>query len=139
MLSNCQTSILLRGLKFLPTTKSNSIQLTCDLKTFAHKRRLTEYFDDCNVMPIEQKNQSQVKGKSNFYPPRNRNKELETYISFVNNIDITNEKSNKKNNFSPKEWTALRNLMNQSHIIIKEADKGGAVTSQFLVKIIIGQ
>ena len=127
-LSKCQTSILLRGLKFTPTPQSNSIQLTCDLKTFAHKLRLTEYFDDHNVTTIDQKNESLVQGKSMFYPPRNRNKELETHISFINNIDIANEKSNKKSNFSPKEWVELRNLMNKSDIVIKEADKGGAVT-----------
>ena len=63
-----------------------------------------------------------------FYPPRNRNKELETHISFKNNINIINEKSNKKSNFPLKEWTKLRNLMNQPDIVIKEADKGGAVT-----------
>ena len=128
MLSKCQTSILLRGLRFTPTPQSNSIQLTCDLKTFAHKLRLTEYFDNHNVMTIEQKNESLVQGKSMFDPARNRNKELETHISFINNIDIANEKSNKKGNFSPKEWTELRNLMNQSDIVIKEANKGGAVT-----------
>ena len=126
-LSKCQTSILLRGLKYTPTPQSNSIQLTCDLKTFAHKLRLTEYFDDHNVMPIDQKNESLVQGKSMFYPPRNRNKELETHISFIHNIDIANEKSNKKSNFSPKEWRELRNLMNQPNIVIKEAGKGGAV------------
>ena len=58
----------------------------------------------------------------------NRNKELEIHISFINNIYITNEKSNKKSNFLPKEWAELRNLMNQLDIVIKEADKGGAVT-----------
>ena len=42
-LPKCQTSILLRGLKFTPTPQSNSIQLTCDLKIFAHKLRLTEF------------------------------------------------------------------------------------------------
>ena len=115
-------------MKFTPTPQSNSIQLTCDLKTFAHKLRLTAYFDDHNVTTIDQKNESLVQGKSIFYPPSNRNKELETHISFINNIDIANEKSNKKSNFSPKEWTELRNLMNQSNIVVKEADKGGAVT-----------
>ena len=75
-LSKCQRSVLTRGLKFTPITQSNSIQLTCDLKTFAHKLRLTEYFDDHNVMPTNQKNESLVKGKSIFYPPRNRNKKL---------------------------------------------------------------
>ena len=127
-LSKCQTSILLRASKFTPTLQSNSIQLTCDLKTFAHKLRLTEYFDDHNVTTSDQKNESLVQGKSMFYPPRNRNKELETHISVINNIDIANEKSNKKSNFSPKEWAELRNLMNQSNIAIKEADKGGAAT-----------
>ena len=34
-----------------------------------------------------------------FYPPRNRNKEIETHISFISSIDIANEKSNKKRNF----------------------------------------
>ena len=69
-LSKCQTSILL----FTPIPQSNSIQLTCDLKIFEDKLRLTEYFYDHNVMPIEQKNESLVKGKSIFYLPRNRNK-----------------------------------------------------------------
>ena len=63
-----------------------------------------------------------------FYPPRNRNKEIETHISFINSIDIANEKSNKKSNFSPKEWTELRNVMNQRGIVIKEADTAGAAT-----------
>ena len=47
--------------------------------------RLTEYFDDHNVTTNDQKNESLVQGKSMFYPPRNRNKELETHISFINN------------------------------------------------------
>ena len=52
-LSNCQTSILLRDLKFIPTPQNKGIQLTCDLKTFAHELRLTENFDDHNVTPID--------------------------------------------------------------------------------------
>ena len=102
MLSKCQRRIILRGLKFTPTSKSSSIQLTCDLKTF----------DDQNVMPIDQKNESLLQGKSNLYSPRNSNNKLEIRISFINNIDITNEKSNKKSNFAPKEWTELRHSMN---------------------------
>ena len=96
--------------------------------TFANKLRLTEYFHDYQVKLIDQKNESLLKGKSNFYHPRKTSKELETYVSFINNIDITNEKSNKKSNFSPKEWTELRNLMNLANIVIKEAMKGVAVT-----------
>ena len=36
-------------------------------------------------------------------------------------------RNKKKNNFSPKEWTELRNLINQPNIVIKEANKGGSV------------
>ena len=73
-------------------------------------------------------NESLVKGKSIFYPPENWNKERETHIDFINNIDIANGKSNKKSNFSPKEWTELRNVMNQRGIVIKEAETAGAAT-----------
>ena len=63
-------------------------------------------------MPIDQKHESLLQGKSNLYSPRNSNNKLEIRISFINNIDITNEKSNQKSNFAPKEWTELRHLMN---------------------------
>ena len=48
-LSKCQTSIFLRGSKFTATPIINSIQLTFDHKTFAHKLKSTEYFDDHNA------------------------------------------------------------------------------------------
>ena len=66
-------------------------------------------------------------------------------------MKIANKKSNKESNFSPKEWTELRNLINQikpnqPNIVIKEVDNGGgavtggAVTlSYFLTKTILVQ
>ena len=55
--------------------------------------------------------------------------ELETHISFISNIDITNEKSNKKSIFLPEEWTKLRrNLVNQPDSVIKETGKWGTNT-----------
>ena len=54
-LSKCQTCIPLGHLKFTPSTKINSIQLTCDFKTFKQKFRLTEYFGDLKVTSIDQK------------------------------------------------------------------------------------
>ena len=54
-LSKCQTCIPLGHLKFTPSTKINSIQLTCDFKTFKQKFRLTEYFGDLKVTSIYRK------------------------------------------------------------------------------------
>ena len=75
-------------MKFVPIPQSNSIQLTCNLKTFTHKHRLTEYFDDYNVMPIakkkkkkkkkeRKKKESLLKCKSKLYLQPNENMELE--------------------------------------------------------------
>ena len=49
-----------------------------------------------------------VKREANFYPPKNKSKELETNISFINNIDIANQKSNKTGNFSPKKMDRVK-------------------------------
>ena len=108
-LSKCQTSRL-RGLKFTPTLKNNSIQLTWDLKTFAHKLRLTEYFEDHNVTTTDDElmmmlncfcgmtderrlvlfppgtivrylhHHESPARRQQDYPPRNRNKVLETFL-----------------------------------------------------------
>ena len=54
-LSKYQTCIPLGHLKSTPSTKINSIQLTCDFKTFKQNFRLTEYFGDLKVTSIDQK------------------------------------------------------------------------------------
>ena len=88
-------------MKLTCTPRNNSIQLSCDHKIFAHKLKLIEYFDHYNVAPVDQKDVSLVQGKLDFLPLRERNKELETHIGFMNNINVTDKKSNK--NFLLKE------------------------------------
>ena len=38
----------------------------------------------------------------------------------MNKLIITNKKSNKKNNFSPKEWTELKDLTKNRNILTRE-------------------
>ena len=103
-LSKCQTSKL-RGLKFTPTLKSNSTQLI-----YLHKLRLTEYFEDHNVTTTDDElmmmlncfcgitderrlvlfppgtivrdlhHRESPARRQQDYPPRNRNKVLETFL-----------------------------------------------------------
>ena len=82
-LSKSQTNILLRALKVTPIAKSNTIQLTCDYKTFVHKLRLIEYFEDHSVTPFDQSSESLIKDKSNFYYPRKRNEKLVSVINCI--------------------------------------------------------
>ena len=45
-----------------------------------------------------------------IYLPTKRNKDRLTHITFIINIDTANEKYNKKNNFSPKEWVEFEDI-----------------------------
>ena len=59
-----------------------------------------------------------------IYLPTKRNKERLTHITFIINIDTANEKYNKKNNFFTKRMGRVRrHSMNQSDIVIKEAQR----------------
>ena len=44
MLSRYQTNILLRGLKFTPTTKRSNIEFKSNLQNYTHRLRLVEFF-----------------------------------------------------------------------------------------------
>ena len=52
-----------------------------------------------------------VKNKSNFYPPRDKNKFLDTTIDFLNQQNLNNLSKNKTN-LSKEVWQALKELTN---------------------------
>jgi uncharacterized protein (UPF0305 family) len=133
-LSNSEIRLLKRGLKFTPTPRPNKDELVSDIKGFTRKLRLMEYFnsqehsDDqdisnehtiMDVRPI-------VSNKSKFIPQSNRDKYLDNFINTIESFPL--EKNHlTKDNLSHDERHALRNIQHDTSIIIKEADKGGAV------------
>ena len=86
-----QINLLNRGLKFTPTPKANTIELKTDLHDFTRKLRLKEYFYYENEETLNESetdsniNQSLVKNKNNFNPPRNLNHVLDITCDFLNN------------------------------------------------------
>ena len=61
-------------------------------------------------------------------PPKGRNHNLDKFVSTVQQFPVEQLNANcVKNNFKKSEWNAIENLKNDDNIIIKEADKGGAV------------
>ena len=68
-LSQCQISILLKGLKCNPTTLWNIIHLKRDIHSFTLNLRLTEYFHSADM------NEDEINATSS--------KSLETYPRFV--------------------------------------------------------
>ena len=127
-LSRYQVNILLRGLKFTPTPKRNIIQLKSDIHNYTRKLRLTEFFHNAR----ENNNlQNLFKTKSHFTASRNRDRDLDHQIGIldhqIGNLDLEGMDISSNNNLSKTEESELSKLINDKTIIIKPADKGGAV------------
>ena len=122
-LSNVEIRLLQKGLKFTPTPKRDTTDVVKDTDEFCRKLRLREFFHDS-----EYEDESLVRNNSNFKPPLNRNSYLDEYISCLKGYASTNANTNRvKDNLNKEERTAIENLRNDPTIVIKEADKGGAV------------
>ena len=64
-----------------------------------------------------------LKNKSAFNPPRNRDKILDQNIDSLNSLNFRNFQKAPKSNLSKLEWAAIKDSKNDKNIEIKEADK----------------
>ena len=98
-----------------------------DIHNFTRKLRLTEYFANENDITFDEETQPLVKNEGTFHPARNRNKTLDIAVDYLNNQNFDNAATKNKSNISKNEWEAIKSLKENDSIVIKEADKGGAV------------
>ena len=112
-------NLLILGLKFYPTSRSNIGELKIDLQEFERKFRLIEIFKN-----TKDTDNSLVKNKTKFFLDKN-NCELNTFFEKLWNINL--KEKTTKNNLSQKQKQAFKNLQENENIIIKEADKGSAI------------
>ena len=85
VLSQQHENVLRRGLKFTPTPLPNKIELKNDVQQFSRKLRLLEFFYKENESEEEKSSDNSViKNKSAFNPPRNRDKILGQDINSLN-------------------------------------------------------
>ena len=90
---------------------------------FTRKVRLVEYFEGNE----DESDQSLVRNKSNWIPPKGRDSDLEAFVTNVTDIPLTpNDKSKIKHNLPKSQQNSIKSLTDDESIIIKEADKGGA-------------
>ena len=68
-----------------------------------------------------------IKNKSAFNPPRNRDKTLDQNIDSLNSLDFPDLQKAPKSKLSKLKWAAINDLKNDKNIEIKEANKGESV------------
>ena len=133
-LTKPQIDLLKLGLKFTPTPKANHTELETDVKTFCRKLRPNERFykdddtDNSDTEDSDEENDTLVRNKSNYNPNPNRNIMLDNCISTLSKVASQQpETHQQKSNLTKQQQKALKELQGNEQIIIKKADKGGAI------------
>ena len=124
VLSQQHVKVLRKGLKFTLTPLPNKIELKNNVQQFSRKSRLLEFFSKENESEEgESSDDSIIKNKSSFNPPRNRDKILDQNIDSLNSLNFPNLQKASKSNLSKLEWAAINNLKNGKNIESKERTK----------------
>ena len=126
-LSEEHFKLLEHGLSFCPTRKYiDRIKICHDNERFCRNIRLHEYFPSRTINYT-----SSVKTNKSWTPPEGRSEHIDSLIKKVrnhyNNL-ITNIPTDTQNNLSTNQRTAMKELSSNTNIVVKEADKGGAIT-----------
>ena len=142
-LSSSEMSILKQGHSFIPTPHNvDEFEIRCDFDKFARRMRLFAHFDD---NPIKDQSQpckdnttytfndpfERLKPKtSSWTPPEGQHPSLDVFISKcridINNI-LNNHVTSMHSNTSSEDRNAIKRLQERKDIVIKPADKGGAI------------
>ena len=124
VLSQQHVKVLRKGLKFTSTPLPNKIELKNDVQQFSRKSRFLEFFSKENDSEEgESSDDSIIKNKSSFNPPRNRDKILDQNIDCLNSLNFPSLQKALKSNLSKLEWAAINNLKNGKNIESKERTK----------------
>ena len=121
VLTQAEVSLLSRGLKFCPTPIELDISsVKRDIKEFGRKLKCKAFFH--SKIGMEQEGQTFRQFREKVDPA------IELYLSkFEERVLAINERGSNFSNLSSEEQEALKNLKKYRDIVIKEADKGGAV------------
>ena len=127
-----ERKLLNKGLSFCPTLNTiNEFELISDLDSFFRRLRLKEFFYGKDLPNTETNTiLPPHKNNSTWYSPPNHDTNLETYITAVRNDILTKIPNSNKPlncNLTKSERDALKHLKGLDEIIIKPADKGGAI------------
>uniref|UniRef100_A0A803JJ24 Reverse transcriptase domain-containing protein n=1 Tax=Xenopus tropicalis TaxID=8364 RepID=A0A803JJ24_XENTR len=118
-----EVSLLSRGLSFVPVNKKDPFDLEVDLFKFQRKLKLRDHFKDSQDKPGEK-----FRPVSTFEPP-NTATSIKTFSQIVQRDcnDILKKPKKFFPNLTKAERDAIISLRNDKQLIVRPADKGGAV------------
>ena len=131
-LSDVEKSVLSKGLNFIPISKkSDQFQVNKDAESFLRRVRLQAFFANVPNNTLAEKDVFQALNprKSNWVPPDGQFPAVDLFVNKCRR-DIRNINFDRKlnhSNLTKEEWSALHSLRNRRDVVIKPADKGGAV------------
>lgn len=132
-LSNTEKDILGRGLKFVPSQpKPDNFTLKKDLETYYRRIKLHAHFNNADKTICDNYHEEhpypRYKPKSTWTPRDIPDSSVTKYIDKcredVSKLDLN---TRPKPNMTRHERSCLRDLSSRDDIVIKRADKGGAV------------
>ena len=135
-ISKDQQEILELGLSFCPTSRIDKTELCHDIHAFTRRVRLTEWAsDEGSDEDFPSKYAKPTSLKNKWTPPDGRNQFIDSFVStvqshldnFLSSLQNDSTASDTQHNLSKSSRKAIRDLRNRDDIIIRRADKGGAV------------
>jgi hypothetical protein len=122
-----ELALLSKGLSFCPRGSApEDIDLLSDVFQFLRKIRLKHFFRDKDSSPLDTID-SLFKQSKGWTPPPGQNVQLERFINCVVHDASEFKHPGNGTNLTPSEIAALKSLKSNKDIIIKPADKGGAI------------
>ena len=119
-----ELSLLSKGLKFVPTTYIDPLEIQKDNLVFERQLKLLQYFKDA---PKTNEAPSAFKKISGWTPNSILPKHLNCFLVNMENKTKNIDTKSSKFNLPRNERQAIKSLQNNDEIIIRQADKGGAV------------
>jgi hypothetical protein len=130
-LSSLEINLLAKGLSFCPSTKPpQSYEVLTDYYRFDRKACLSHHFRKyTDTKEYQQNAQNLVPKKDTGWTPNaGLNPNLDTFLNHVKERITNHDYTPKgKHNLTMEERQSLKNLGTYEDIIIKPADKGGAI------------
>jgi hypothetical protein len=121
--------VLAKGLSFCHLSLNpDKIDLLADIYQFERKVKLKHHFRNADNVPFQGGNiDTMYKQSKGWTPPSGTNTHLDRFLNCVTMEATDYVHPGNRSSFTPQESKALKDLRANPNIVIKPADKGGAV------------